>query len=225
MWRSKKLKVMFSCLKIVIFREKFSPRTTLHSVHRIIWMASPPPAASSLHPPPPPLPSTCSLLHIPGDNTLSGSGFDSVAPFWTDYIFLEFILSWLCNFVLLQTFVWKLSLNNIDNDWMAHFLFIKTTEWNYFPAKFGSCCDGKCKKYKVFPWKPFILLNEQRIENGKINLSPISSLSITYLAEPFQYSSCGCGRRLLGLTHRYNNSPAPGLELSTKVREVSTVLS
>ena len=36
-------------------------------------------------------------------------------------------------------------------------------------------------------------LNEQRIENGKINLSPISSLSITYLAEPFQYSSCGSG--------------------------------
>ena len=99
LWRSKKLKVMFSCLKIVIFREKFSPKTTLHSVHRIIWMASPPPAASSLHPsastsPLHLLPSP--LLHIPGDNTLSGSGFDSVAPFWTDYIFLEFILSWLC---------------------------------------------------------------------------------------------------------------------------------
>ena len=199
MWRStKKLKVMFSCLKIVIFREKFSPKTTLHSVHRIIWMASPPPTASSLHP------STTSPLHLlPSPyswrqySQLSGSGFDSVAPFWTDYIFLEFILSWLCNFVLLQTFVWKLSLNNIDNDWMAHFLFIKTTEWNYFPPKFGSCCDGKCKKYKVFPWKPFILLNEQRIENGKINLSPISSLSITYLAEPFQYSSCGSGRHRL----------------------------
>ena len=42
--------------------------------------------------------------------------------------------------------------------------------------------------------QPFSLLNEERIENGRINLSPISSLSITYLAEPFQYSSCGSGQ-------------------------------
>ena len=48
--------------------------------------------------------------------------------------------------------------------------------------------------------QPFSLLNEERIENGRINLSPISSLSITYLAEPFQYSSCGSGQ------HRAQNT-------------------
>ena len=107
-------------------------------------------------------------------------------------------------------------------EWHTFFLS-KLQNWITFLQSLDRVAMGKCKKYKVFSWKPFILLNEQRIENGKINLSPISSLSITYLAEPFQYSSCGCGRRLPGLTHRYNNSPAPGLELSTKVREVSTV--
>ena len=77
-------------------------------------------------------------------------------------------------------------------EWHTFFLS-KLQNGITFQQSLDRVAMGKCKKYKVFSWKPFILLNEQRIENGKINLSPISSLSITYLAEPFQYSSCGPG--------------------------------
>ena len=99
-----------------------------------------------------------------------------------------------------DSFTWRLLLRLkrkvIDNDCYIdlYFCSINITQCRNFSNKVWNVGirQKQCKK-TYFSTNHSSFLNEQRIENGKINLSPISSLSITYLAEPFQYSSCGSG--------------------------------
>ena len=99
-----------------------------------------------------------------------------------------------------DSFTWRLFLRLkrkvIDNDCYIdlYFCSINITQCRNFSNKVWNVGirQKQCKK-TYFSTNHSSFPNEQRIENGKINLSPISSLSITYLAEPFQYSSCGSG--------------------------------
>ena len=90
--------------------------------------------------------------------------------------------------------------------------FIRLLDQHYpMPKLFQQslkCCirQKRCKNKTYFSsfYNHSSLLNEQRIENGRINLSPISSLSITYLAEPFQYISCGAGHSVSQNTQQWS---------------------